>query len=226
VKLRVAVLMAACVLACRGGDVPADDSAAAGKQPGSWMASIDTAHTTDSCSVAVKAQLADLDRDTLSDRLAFSQFPAVVTPQPVAVFDPASSRSAREFRTKLREALETTPVNFAGHYSIVGVGMTGWGTNYWIVDRLNGRAVEFPYDAVYLEYSPASTLLVMDSKERIIQAMSAMSDVEENCAHMGSRRHAELRPFYFTFANGRLQQIAARDTGPPLNRFWTEYFGN
>jgi hypothetical protein len=102
--------------------------------------------------------------------------------------------------------------------------MTGWGPNYWIVDRTSGRAYEFPYKAVYLDFRPESELVVMDSKERILKAMRGMSDYQESCAHMGARRHSELRPFYFRWTGDRLEQLGPARVSPPVNEFWHDYF--
>jgi hypothetical protein len=51
-----------------------------------------------------------------------------------------------------------------------------------------------------------------------------MSDVQESCARMGSRRHSELRPFYFRWRQERLEQLGPKDVSPPVNAFWKDYF--
>ena len=197
---------------------PAAVTAAA---PGGLLDSIDA------CTRAVSDQLRELRADTLSAHFTFDRYPArSARPRRPAPLDLSSLRSARTFRTKIGEALDTAGVNFAGHYSIVAVGMTGWGPNYWIVDRRTGRAFEFPYQATYLEFAERSTLVIMDSKEAIMRAVGQMADLRDGCANMGARRHMDLRPFYFRWTNDRLEQLAPQGVTPPLNAFWKDYFGS
>ena len=84
----------------------------------------------------------DLLRDErLADSLTLDRFPAKpIASDKFARLDPSSSRSARAFRTHLHAALDTTGINFAGAYTIISVGMTGWGDNHWIIDRARGGA--------------------------------------------------------------------------------------
>jgi hypothetical protein len=65
----------------------------------------------------------------------------------------------------------------------------------------------------------------MDSKDAIMRALSRMADHRDGCANMGARRHTDLRPFYFRWTNGRLEQLAPAGIRPPLNAFWKDYFG-
>jgi hypothetical protein len=204
--------------------IPAAGTAAAA--PGAWLANPERLESTDACTRAVRDQLRDLHGDTLSARFTFYRYPArSAQPRRPAPLDLSSLESARTFRTKIREALEVAGVNFAGHYAIVEVGMTGWGPNYWIVDRRTGRAFEFPYLATYLDFADSSTLVIMDSKEAIMRALGQMADYRDACANMGARRHMELRPFYFRWASDRLEQLAPVGISPPLNAFWKDYFG-
>jgi hypothetical protein len=182
---------------------------------------------TDACAGALRAQLLDLDAETLSVSFRFERYPvASMSRARPAPLDVSSLRSARTFRTKLREALDTAGVNFAGHYAIVEVGMTGWGPNYWIVDRRTGQAFEFPYKATYLDFTDSSALVIMDSKNAILRALGEMADPEEACAHVGGPlRYTDLRPFYFRWHNRRLEQLAPAGAIPPPNTFWNDYFG-
>jgi hypothetical protein len=182
------------------------------------------AEAQDSCSRMIARQREHLRRDTVDENRVFAMY----TVQPTrlerrAPLDVTSLRSARTFRTKLRESLDTTDVNFAGYFSIVSVPMTGWGPNYWVVDRRNGRAFEFPFRATYLAFRRSSSLLVMDPKDSI-EAAKRGYPPEHACANFGQGRLSELRPFYFVWNGRRFRQIAPTDTAP-RNSFWRDYFG-
>jgi hypothetical protein len=193
---------------------------------GSWLVNPERLDSADACAGALRRQLSDLRADTLSTTFTFGRYPArsmsAMRPAPL---DPSSLRSAGTFRTKLREALDTAGINFAGHLAIVEVGMTGWGPNYWIVERRTGRVFEFPYKATYLDFTDSSTLMIMDSKDAIVRALRRMADYQEACSNIGPRRHTDLRPFYFRWQNRRIEQLAPAGITPPPNTFWKDYFG-
>jgi hypothetical protein len=123
----------------------------------------------------------------------------------------------------VRAALDTTGINFAGAYTIVSVGMTGWGDNHWIIDRRTGRAQELPYKAAYLGFSPRSLLLILNPRDSIRKALRELSEPLNACAFIGPHRTTELRPIYFLWTNGALRQIAPTDLRAPRNSFWREY---
>jgi hypothetical protein len=202
------------------------DSATAVSAPESWLVHPERLDSTDACARDLRRQLTDLRADTSSTMFTFDGYPVPSTratrPAPL---DPSSLTSARTFRTKLREALDTAGINFAGHFAIVEVGMTGWGPNYWIVDRRTGRAFEFPYKATYLAFTDSSRLVIMDSKDAIVRALRQMGDYHEACSNIGARRHTDLRPFYFRWQDGRIEQLAPAGITPPRNTFWKDYFG-
>jgi hypothetical protein len=223
-RLTIATLLG--LVACSEDQATKPPVAEAQQPVAHWVDTAERLDARDSCMAAVRRQLALLRDDTLSERIRPGDYPAELPLRsPPAPLDVSSLRSAREFRTKLGAALETAGVNFSGHYSIVEVGMTGWGPNYWIVDRRNGRAYEFPYKAVYMDFAPESRLIVMDSKSRIMSALRNMAEPQESCALMGARRHSELRPFHFQWRNNRLEQVAPASPAAPINEFWSEYFG-
>jgi hypothetical protein len=221
--LRAVIVTAAVMGACSAPD------AGGSRPPQNAADSAPAMHSThaeaqDSCSRMVARQRGHLRRDTVDQNRAFAMYVVQATRLGRrAPLDVTSLRSARTFRTKLREALDTTDVNFAGYFSIVSVPMTGWGPNYWIVDRRNGRAFEFPYRATYLAFRRSSSLLVMDPKDSI-DAAKRGHPPEHQCANLGQRRLSELRPFYFVWNGSQFSQLAPADT-PPRNSFWQEYFG-
>ncbi len=173
-----------------------------------------------------KAYLASENTLALSKEFTFDKYPVQkVTIDYLAPLDASSSRSASAFRTKLTEALEKTGTNFAGHYAIVSVGMTGWGDNYWIIDRTTGKAYEFPYKAVHLDFNRNSTLIIMDSKLSIEADLATLSNPLDACAHMGGPlRLVDLRPTYLEWNLAEKGLVILDDSNPPLNTFWDDYF--
>ncbi|HEX6628250.1 MAG TPA: hypothetical protein VF105_09855 [Gemmatimonadaceae bacterium] len=181
----------------------------------------------DSCQNWIRDQATYLRNERLADSLTLDRFPAKrVAPDKLSRLDPSSSRSARAFRTHITAALDTTAINFAGAYSIVGVGMTGWGDNHWIIDRRTGRARELPYKGAYLEFSPRSSLLILNPRDSILKALRELSEPLDACAFMGPHRITELRPIYFLWTNDTLRQIAPIALQPPENTFWRDYLGS
>jgi hypothetical protein len=187
------------------------------------VAASTTSSTTDSCAMWIRDQASYLRNERLADSLTLDRFPAQpIVPGKLARLDPSGSRSARAFRTRLMGALDTTGVNFAGAYSIVSVGMTGWGENHWIIDRRTGRAQELPNKAAYLEFSPRSSLLIVNPRDSILKALRELSEPLNACAFIGPHRITELRPFYFVWTDGTLKQIAPTNLRAPENTFWRE----
>ena len=185
-----------------------------------------TRGSIDSCQNWIRDQATYLRNERLADSLTLGRFPAKrVAPDRLARLDPSSSRSARAFRTRVSAALNTTGINFAGAYSIVSVGMTGWGDNHWIIDRRTGRAQELPYKAAYLEFSPRSSLLILNPRDSILKALRELSEPLNACAFIGPHRITELRPIYFLWTNDTLMQIAPTDLRAPENTFWRDYLG-
>ena len=183
----------------------------------------------DPCAVALREQAEYLRQEKYTDQFTFKAYPApALYTGPLAMVGTSSDPTARMFRTKLNEELTKTGVNFAGHYSIVSVGMTGWGDNFWIIDRSNGRTYPFPYKATYLDFAPDSELIVMDSKDHILESIKEQEqdDYHNACAYMGPRRLAELRPLYFRWrsADEKLELLAG--SHPPENTFWRDFFGS
>lgn len=134
--------------------------------------------------------------------------------KPPAPLDINSNKFAKRFRTRLREDLKKQGVNFAGSYSIVTVPMTGWGKNYFIIDRKNGKAYLFPYHAVKLDFKKDSNLILMNPKSLIMQI--------DSCLPLGQQTAHDLRSFYFLWKNNQLVLIGPKDKTPPPNEMWAE----
>jgi hypothetical protein len=177
---------------------------------------------TAECRREMAAQLESISRDMLDAQETFTKHPAEEELSgPPAEVDLDSSRYARAFRTKLREEVAAKGVNFAGAYSLVSVGMTGWGDNWYIVDRRTGAVTLFPYYAAALDFRESSNLLVMNPKHAIRELLHEQ-DVD---CHFLNHRHelTSLRSFYFLWKDGQLVRLGPTDIDPPRNHFWDEY---
>lgn len=179
------------------------------------------------CSNALSKQSQYLETEILSEKYFFEKYPVndVFIVQPVDL-DINSEKSAREFRTMLRQELQEKGVNFAGHYSIVSVGMTGWGDNYWIIDRSNGKAYIFPYISYGLDFRKDSNLIIMDSKPLIQKALAEGKYYNDLCSDWGFGAqevpYSDLRPFYFLWEDNRLKLLGPTSIKPPISRFWDD----
>lgn len=181
----------------------------------------DTAAAMAECARKMAAQREVLANDRLAATETFARHPAKATlRRPPADVDLASNRYAREFRTRLRQELAAHGVNFAGAYSLVSVGMTGWGDNWYIVDRRSGKVTLFPYYAAFLDFRNDSNLIVMNPRERIEKALA---EQDADCYFYNQQQVTSLRPFYFVWTEDRLVLLGPKDAEPPRNRFWDEY---
>lgn len=110
------------------------------------------------CVTSLLARNKYFESEKLSEIYTFEKYPTsfFLTTQPVDL-DTSSSKSARMFRTSIRQDLERG-VEFAGHYTIASSGLRSNST--WIVDRSNGRAYEFPYAPYELDFRKNSNLLI------------------------------------------------------------------
>lgn len=174
------------------------------------------------CTQAALIQRKYLEKEKLSEKYTFEKYPVnTVSAKNPADLDIESSRSARVFRGAVRGGLEEG-VNFAGRYSIVYVGMTGWGRNYWIVDRVNGKAYEFPYLGYEMDFRRDSNLIILDSKSIIKEAINDQGV----CGSIGAQdiRTTDMKPFYFLWEGDALKLLGPTDINPVKNPFWKEYF--
>lgn len=177
------------------------------------------------CADAVATQDKYLENEKLSDTFTFEKYAiSNVLTTTLANLDINSNPTARMFRTMIREDLEREGVNFAGHYTIAGVGLTGWGGNYWIVDRKNGKAFTFPYMPYLLDYRKDSNLLIMNSKPIIKEALAEAYQYNGPCSDIGGQGilYSDLRPFYFLWENNQLKLLGPTHIKPDINEYWTK----
>lgn len=127
------------------------------------------------CSLTFLNQIEYLSKEKFSEEFTFDRYKTTdALKKKPADLDINSSNSARMFRTLIRQDLKNNGVNFAGHYTIASVGLTGWQQSYWIVDRSNGKAYEFPYAPHALDFRNNSNLLIIDSRDFILKRLNSM----------------------------------------------------
>lgn len=184
------------------------------------------------CSIALMDQTEYLNKEKFFEEFTFDRYKTTeelkTTP---ADLDINSSKSARMFRTSIRQDLKDNGVNFSGHYTITnGAGLTGWQNSLWIVDRSNGKAHEFPYAPYALDFRNNSNLLIMDSRDIISKHLSSMKGAYNSpCVNIDRydidpSEITDLRPFYFLWQNNELILLAPKTINPPVTRFWSDYF--
>lgn len=134
-----------------------------------------------------------------------------------------SSKEATLFRTLINANIDTKGINFAGHYSIVYVGMTGWGLNYFLVDRITGKGMPVPSQIRYLKTLPGSSLLIINPKDLIYS--DVVDDPMAKCGEGGTGNHGEyysdLRPYYYNWDGTKFIPLGNEAN---INPFWKEYF--
>ncbi len=180
------------------------------------------------CSKGVLDQLAYFENETLSGKFTFEKYKVLdlLTSEPRDL-DIKSSRYANEFRTNIRLDLAEVGVNFAGHYSIVSVGMTGYpSSNYYLVDRANGKAYIFPYGTFQLDFRKDSNLIIMNPKQVFLGLIKNSQGPEQYCDPRSSWRDNDVgaRPFYFLWEDNHLKLLGPTDMAPPINDFWESWF--
>lgn len=193
---------------------------------GLWMKDFEITHPDDECANKVATQITYLKNEKLSDVYTFDKYKITdIQTTNLADLNVYSSKYTNYFRGSIRRNMEPEGVNFAGHYSLVNVGMTGWGNNYFIIDRKTGNAYIFPYKPYSLEFKPDSNLLIMDSKESIWAGLEETSDFSpDSCIRiynwLGAPIFYDLRPIYFLWQNNKLIQLDPKDIKPTKNIFW------
>ncbi len=183
------------------------------------------------CSLAILNQIEYLNKEKFFEEFTFNRYKITGELETTPVdLDVDSSKSARMFRTLIRQDLKDKGVNFAGHYTIASVGLTGWQESYWIVDRSNGKAYELPYAPYALDFRNNSNLLIMDSRDIILNRLNDMKgEYISPCINIDRydiqpSEITDLKPFYFLWQNDKLILLAPKTIDPPVNNFWSEYF--
>lgn len=122
----------------------------------------------------------------------------------VAKIDLSNGFIATRFKGVIESAMKNG-VNFAGHYIIATVGMTGVGDMLIVVDAENGKAYPFPYvSQTGFSFNKDSSLLVVDPIEKLKEsAPSCLYD------------QASARPYYFVWENNKFTLIGPTDNPTP-----------
>lgn len=197
---------------------------------GAWLDNLDNLIAEESdknaeCLNATKEQVEYLKNEKLSEQFTFDKYQVTsLLNSALKNLDIDSNKYARMFKTRIREELEKNGINFAGHYSIVSVGMTGWGENYYIIDRNNGEAYTFPYWAYDLMFRKDSNLIILNPKDMIFREMRSMPDYIDNCGYKMAESSPLVlhRPFYFIWENNELKLIGPFNIKPLINKFWEQ----
>lgn len=176
------------------------------------------------CYGATKAQNEAYEGDVLSTTETFDKYKISEFNGELAQLDlDASSREAKMFRTWINAKIDAEGINFAGHYSLVYVGMTGWGLNYFLVDRITGKGIPVPFLIGYIMTKPNSSLLIINSKDQVYSDISY--DSEFACEHSLTGNYTEsdsdLRPYYYNWDGSEFIQLGNPAT---INPFWKGYF--
>jgi hypothetical protein len=195
---------------------------------GEWFNHLDILDKNDPCSKKVLNQIEYLNNEKLYNQFTFDKYKidTQLTKEP-ADLNINSNKTASLFRGSIQSELTKNGINFAGHYTIVSVGMTGWGEGYWIIDRINGQAYNFPYLATFIDFNKNSNLIVMNAKEAILNKIKkGYDDFHYLCdaVELGGIYYNEIRPFYFLWQNNQLILLGQEDIKPPINTFWEDYF--
>ncbi len=180
------------------------------------------------CFDAYKKQKEYLDKETFSKEFTFDKYKSIYSePEILKGLDLNFSKTAREFRTSIGYQLGNE-VDFDGKFTIVGVGMTGWDGPVWIVDRINGKAYEFPYQHYYfsLDYRKDSNLIIINSKDKIKE----MHDTQE-CFYLNLSKEDkeilgayDLVPHYLLWENNQFRYLGPKEYTPAINYFLEDYF--
>ena len=102
---------------------------------------------------------------------------------PPAAFNPASSKLARAYRTRLREGAKKGP-NFAGHFTLVSWGCGSPCQEWAIIDTLTGRVFDWVVSSTAgAEFYPNSRLIIVDSPKLVCEMFGGPPPV--TCAVCG-----------------------------------------
>ena len=128
-----------------------------------------------------------------------------------AKLDLNSGSYTKQFYTRIVSRL-SNGVNFAGHYTIEDIGMTGQGYFMGVIDVETGKVYDFPFENAELSYSYKnnSKLIIVDSKEAIIEytASDGLSKKSSYCTDTGSHSFVnEILPRYYLWENNKFVSL-------------------
>ena len=168
------------------------------------------------CLEASEAQIGAYREDKLTSVETFDKYKVPVYTGSLAMLNmDTSPKEARMFVTSINNQLSATGINFASRYSLVSVGMTGWGQNYFLVDRITGKTIPVAFKITYLESRKDSSLLIINPKDMVFK------NIDDICHTTGGDDYyVDLRPYYYLW-NG-IDFIPLGDKAP-INPFWQSY---
>jgi uncharacterized protein YxeA len=171
------------------------------------------------CWESAQEQLSYLENEDLFTKYTFNNYKTKeVRIETYADLD-INNKYVRAFRSAIRSELEKKPPNFASHYTIVGIGMTGTGVGYYIVDRITGETSPIlPYVGL-IDFRLDSNLIIINPREQLLRLREEL-DRNDLCAMENSVRLIDLRPFYFIWNNNKLEQLAPKSIMPERHKFW------
>jgi hypothetical protein len=190
-----------------------------------WFYNLNKLDKNDICASKIIEQIEYLKSENLSKLITFDKYAVPLFSGQLKDLDILSSNSAKLFRTAIKEQLKNSDVNFAGYYTIISIGMTGWGDNYWIINRKNGKAFEFPYQAGFISFKKDSNLIILNPKDKILEFMKNSDSYFDVClGGLFFPRYYELRPSYILWENNKVKVIDNPDNTKPIeNPFWFNY---
>lgn len=175
----------------------------------------------DECANNIHKQKIYLQNETLANTETFEKYKTTSTLiSAPAVLNVNSNKFAKKFRTNISFGLKNEGVNFAGTYTIVNVGMTGGGSNFYIIDRKNGDTYLFQYFTDYLDFKKDSNLLIMNPKKELLNIINGVENEYDLCFYENQQWFPDMRPFYFLWKDNQLILIGPHDIEPPRNQFW------
>ncbi len=173
------------------------------------------------CSEPSETQTKAYKQDKLLDTQTFDKYKVPVYAGKLSSLNlETSSKEAVMFRTWINAKIEEEGINFAGHYSIVYVGMTGWGQNFFLVDRITGKGIPVSFQIRYLRTQPDSSLLIINPKD-LVYADGQNTDCNVTTDGNWGEFYTDLRPYYYNWNGSEFVELGNQ---APVNPFWEGYF--
>ena len=152
----------------------------------------------------------------------FNSYTVPVYTGPLAMLNlKTSSKQVTNFKTAINNQLSSTGINFAGKYTLLSIGMTGWGLNYFLINRSTGKGIVVPYLIETVDTQKDSTLLKINPKSK---EMEQTNDPENQfCGPTASNAQSadeysfQARPFYYIWDGTEFKSLG---NSAPVNTFW------
>ena len=175
------------------------------------------------CRDASRAQIEAYKADKLANAETLDKYKVPVYTGKLSELNlQTSSKEARLFRTWINAKIGVEGINFAGHYSLVYIGMTGWGENYFLVDRITGKGISVPFLIGYIKTQPDSSLLLINPKDLVYSNdYDTKFACEQSVTGNYTESNSDLRPYYYNWNGSEFIQLGDPAT---INPFWKGYF--